>query len=151
MNLSLPVESMVSGAAAVEFDSFSASPLPVIATNMEVTAPSAKREYYGSCSVQGRKGCLNPLQKQPVSQYCNFHMACDWISLKGFSATFCGTVQVGLLKAPLSLVLIFHQNNMAGVKKEKPSGKHLTMVIFYLYFQFLCTITNFPTGEAGHQ
>lgn len=44
MNLSLPIERMVSGAAAVEFDSLPASPLPVTAADMEVTAPSAERE-----------------------------------------------------------------------------------------------------------
>lgn len=44
MNLSLPVERMVSGAAAVEFDSFPASHLPVTAAYMEVTIPSAERE-----------------------------------------------------------------------------------------------------------
>lgn len=109
-------------------------------------------KYYGSCSVQGRKGSLNPLQNQPVSQYWNFHMVSDWISVKGTFTAFCGTVQVGLVKAPLS----FSGFNIAWKKHgrskdKKPSGKHLTMIIFYLCFQFLCTIPNFPTGEAGDQ
>lgn len=33
---------------------------------------------------------------------------------------------------------------------KKPSGTHFTMIIFYLYFQFLSTMPNFLTGEAGY-
>lgn len=109
-------------------------------------------EYYGSCSVQGRKGSLNPLQKQPVSQYWNFPMVSDWISVKGTFTAFSGTVQVGLVKASLSFSDFNIASKQHGRSKEKkPSGKYLTMIIFYLFFQFLCTIPNFPTGEAGHQ
>lgn len=70
------------------------------------------------CKIQ--KGSLNPLPKQPVSQYCNFHMVSDWISVKEiFSAKFCGTVQVGLVKASLSFSGFNTASKQHGRNKEK--------------------------------
>lgn len=100
---------------------------------LQPTENNWPHEYYDSCSVQDRKGTLNPLQKHPVSQYCNFHMASGWISVKGtFSTTFCGTVQVGLVKAPLP----FSGFNIASKQHGRSEGEKAFRKTFH-YDNFL--------------